>query len=75
MIVHHLKYAWRHLVYNRLFSVLNLVGLSTGLAAAIIIYLWVQDERRIDGYFSNDSELYQVMTNYHEKSTISNKQY
>lgn len=45
--------------------VINLVGLSTGLAFTFLLYLWIQDERSIDKFHKNDSRLYQVM----EKST------
>ncbi len=42
---------------------INLFGLSTGLAATILIFLWVQDEKQIDGFHENDNLLYQVMRN------------
>jgi len=40
---------------------LNLTGLSTGLACAIMIYLWVNDELSVDKFHENDTRLYQVM--------------
>lgn len=43
---------------------INLIGLSTGLACVILIYLWINDEFNIDKFHENDSQLYQVMTNY-----------
>lgn len=67
MIRNHLKYAWRHFLRNRQFSLLNLLGLSTGLAAAILIYLWIYDELQIDRFLPNDRQLYQVMANNKEQ--------
>ena len=55
------KIAWRNLMKNRLFTILNLVGLSTGIAAVLFIFLWVKDERSMDRFHSNDSRLYQVL--------------
>jgi putative ABC transport system permease protein len=42
---------------------INLIGLSTGLACTLLIYLWVQDEINFDKFHENDSRLYQVMEN------------
>ena len=43
MLKHHLKITWRNLVKDRRFTLLNLLGLSTGLACTLLIYLWVTD--------------------------------
>ncbi len=42
---------------------INLIGLSTGLAGALLIYLWISDERSFDRYHALDGRLYQVMEN------------
>jgi hypothetical protein len=42
---------------------INLIGLSSGLACALLIYLWVNDELHVDRFHANDSQLYQVMEN------------
>jgi predicted permease len=40
---------------------INLIGLSTGLACTLLIYLWVKDELAVDKFHEKDSQLYQVM--------------
>ena len=40
---------------------INLVGLSTGLASTLLIYLWVNDELTVDKFHKNDSRMFQVM--------------
>jgi ABC-type antimicrobial peptide transport system permease subunit len=55
------KIAWRNLKRDKQFSLLNLIGLSTGLACALLIWLWVSDEISVDKFNANDSQLYQVM--------------
>ncbi len=62
----HLKIAWRNLLKDRQFTLLNVLGLSAGLACALLIFLWVNDERSYDKVFANDDRLYQVME--HRKS-------
>lgn len=49
---------------------INLVGLSTGLACALLIYLWVLDELGMDKFHANDARLYQVMTNQNRPDVI-----
>lgn len=63
MFKSYFKIAWRHLLKNRQFTFLNLVGLSTGLACALLIYLWVYDEMSFDRFHQKDAQLFQVMEN------------
>lgn len=58
-----IKVAWRGFMKDRQFSILNLVGLSTGIACALLIYLWIHDELKIGKFNEKDSQLYQVMVN------------
>src|ERR1044072_3123544 len=57
------KSAWRGMVKNRQFTFLNLIGLSTGLASAILIFMWVSDEMSVDKFNEKDSQLFEVMYN------------
>lgn len=69
------KLAWRSLVKDRQFSILNLLGLASGLACALMIYLWIMDERRVDKYNDKDDQLYQVMQNIPHESGIETIEY
>lgn len=64
MLRNYLKIAWRNLLKERQFTLLNLVGLSTGIACTLLIYLWVNDELHVDKVNEKDSQLFQVMANY-----------
>ena len=48
MIKNYFKTAWRNLFKNKTQSAINIAGLSIGLACSILIFLWVQNELRID---------------------------
>lgn len=63
MIKNHLKTTWRNLLRNKQFTFLNLIGLSTGLASAVLIFLWVSDEMQVDKFNEKDSQLYKVLAN------------
>ncbi len=49
---------------------INLVGLSSGMACALLIYLWVHDELIIDKFNKKDSQLFQVLQNFHRDAGI-----
>lgn len=53
-----LRNLWRH----RLYSALNLSGLAIGMAAAMLITLWVQNEFRFDGYHSHARNTWRIKT-------------
>src|SRR5687768_4086899 len=61
ILLRHLHQAWRNIQRNRLFSFLNIFGLSAGITCALLIYLWVKDERSIDKFLLNDDRLFQVI--------------
>jgi len=56
-----LKIAWRSLIKDKQFTFLNIIGLSAGLACALLIFLWVHDETSFDKFFANDDRLFEVM--------------
>jgi ABC-type antimicrobial peptide transport system permease subunit len=61
MIKNYFKIAWRNLVKNKVYSLLNIVGLASGMAVAMIIGLWIYDEVSANKHFKNYDTLYQVM--------------
>ena len=61
MLQHFFKIVWRNFTKNGQFSLLNLIGLSTGLACALLIYLWITDELNVDKHNIKDSQLFQVI--------------
>lgn len=63
MLGNYLKIALRNMIRDRQFTLLNLIGLSTGMACAFLIYLWASDELSKDKFHEKDSQLFQVMKN------------
>ncbi len=60
MLTNYLKIAWRNLIRNKVYSFINIAGLALGIACSLLILLWVQDERSVDGFHTNGKNLYQV---------------
>jgi len=52
---------WRQWRTSLPYSLINLGGLTLGLAVAFLIGLWTRDEWRFNHYFNNHSRLAQVM--------------
>lgn len=70
MIKHTFLLIYRNFKRFKTTFFINLVGLSTGLACAIIIYLWVNDETSVDKFHKYDQRLFQVMTNQNRPDDI-----
>jgi len=60
MIKNYFLVAWRNMVRNKIFSGINILGLALGMTCSLLIMLWVQDERSVDGFHANGKQLYQV---------------
>ena len=60
MIRNYFRTAWRSLVKNRFYSLINMIGLTTGLAVGILILLWVQDELSFDRFHHQATNIYRL---------------
>ena len=60
MLRHYIRIAFRNLVRSKAFSAINVLGLALGMACSLLIYLWVQDERRVDNFHANGDRLFGV---------------
>jgi putative ABC transport system permease protein len=60
MIKNYFKLAWRNLKKNKLYSFINIAGLSTGMAVSMLIGLWVWDELSFDKDQKNYDRIGQV---------------
>ncbi len=69
MIKNYLKIAWRNMLNNKGYSALNIVGLAAGMAVALLIGLWVNNEYSYDRFLPNYKQLYQVDVNFTIKNT------
>lgn len=56
---------------NRMHSVINIIGLSVGMAVALLIGLWIRDEFSYDRTNPNYDRIAQVMQNAHLDGTIN----
>lgn len=63
MFRNYFKIALRNLFRNKAVSFINISGLTLGIACAVFIFLWVEDENSYDDFHENSSELVRVVQN------------
>ncbi len=63
MIKSYFTIGWRNLLRNKGYSLINIGGLATGMAVAILIGLWVYDELSYDKNFENYHRIAKVVQN------------
>ncbi|MDJ1496490.1 ABC transporter permease [Cytophagaceae bacterium DM2B3-1] len=61
MFFNYIKVAFRNLLRNKAFSVINILGLALGIASSLLIFLWIQDEVSIGKQYPNSASLYRIM--------------
>ncbi|WP_456461961.1 ABC transporter permease [Reichenbachiella sp.] len=69
MLKNFLKITLRNLFKNKLYSAINIMGLSIGIVCSILIWLWVSDELSFDKFIPKYKNLHQVWVH----ATFDNK--
>ena len=64
MIKNYLKVAWRNLKKNKIFSFINVFGLSIGLTCCMLIALYLNNELSYDSYHKNANRIFQLGTTF-----------
>jgi putative ABC transport system permease protein len=54
--------AWRNLLKSKWYSLINTLGLSIGMAVALLIGLWIWDELSFNHYHTRHDRIVQIMT-------------
>lgn len=60
MFKNYLKVILRNIFSHKVYSLINILGLSIGITCSILIFLWVRDELRYDKFHVNADELFMV---------------
>lgn len=76
MFENYFKTAFRNLLHNRIYSFINIAGLSIGLACAMLIMLYVQDEVSYDRFHKNVNQIYRIdKQNTRDDGSVHNGSY
>jgi putative ABC transport system permease protein len=60
MLKNYFKTTFRNLTRNKVYSFINIAGLSIGLACAMLIMLYVKDEISFDRFHKNANNIYRI---------------
>ncbi len=69
MFKNYFKIAFRNLLRYKGYSFINLSGLALGMACALLILFWVQDELSYDRFHHNADDIYRVVVEWKDHST------
>jgi putative ABC transport system permease protein len=62
MLQNYLKIAIRSIIRSKVYSFINIFGLSIGLAMCMLITLYVKDELSFDRFQANGNRIFRVIT-------------
>ena len=61
MFKNYFKTAWRNLMKSKMFSFINILGLTIGITVCMMIYLFILNEFSVDNFHKNKDHIYRVM--------------
>ena len=62
MLRNFIKIAWRSLVKNRTFSIINITGLSLSVAFCLLLFFYIRNEQSYDGFAVKKDRLFRFET-------------
>jgi len=62
MIKNYFKIAWRNLMKHKVFSLINVIGLTIGLSASFVIGLMIYYDTTFDTFHKDEDRIYRVVT-------------
>jgi len=73
MFSNYFKTAFRNLWRNKVFSIINITGLSVGLACCMLIFLYAKDELSFDRFHENANRIYHLTADFKSPDGNVNK--
>lgn len=61
MLKNHLKIAWRSIKKDKLFTTIKIGGFAMGIAACLLIALFIRNELSYDAHYANKNQIYRVV--------------
>src|ERR1700712_4276404 len=71
MLKNYFKTAWRNLIKNKAHSLINIAGLSVGMAVAMLISFWIYDELSFNKNFQHYNRIAEVWQYVHFDGEIA----
>src|SRR6186713_2352107 len=71
MFRNYFKTAWRGMARKKVYTTINIAGLATGMAVALLIGFWVQYQYSFDRFLPDYGQIYQVRYQMHDNGVTS----
>jgi putative ABC transport system permease protein len=65
MLRNYVKTAFRHLLRQKIYTAINILGLSVGLSCCVLIFLYVADELSYDNFHKNEKTTFRILSRFH----------
>ena len=69
MILNYVKLSFRNLLRDSVYAAINIGGLALGIAASIMLMLWVQEELSYDTFHSKADHIYKINAKFNNNGT------
>jgi putative ABC transport system permease protein len=71
MLTSYLKIALRNLLRNRIYSLINILGLALGVACCQLLSLYIWDEMSYDKHHQRGSDVYRIISTFQSDLVVS----
>lgn len=75
MFKSYLKTAWRNLMKNKMFSFINILGLTLGITVCMMIFLFIMNEFSFDNFHKDGNRIYRVMRGFYDNGSLRSVSY
>ncbi len=69
MLSNYIKVAIRQLMKNKTFSIINIFGLSVGVACCVLLTMFIEDEFAYEKHFKDHERIYRIYTSFIKDGT------
>ncbi len=75
MLKNYIKIAWRNLIKNKAFSLINILGLTIGITVCMMIFLFIMNEYSVDNFHKEGKNIYRVMRGFEDNGSVKKVSY
>lgn len=75
MFENYFKSAWRNMLKNKSFTLINISGLAIGITVCMLIFLFILNEFSVDNFHKNEKDIYRVMRHFEQDGKLGSVAY
>jgi putative ABC transport system permease protein len=69
MLPNFFKTAWRNIIRQKSYTLINIIGLGSGIAVCLLIFVLIQFHSSFDNFHTKKDRIYRLITEYHHADT------